>query len=414
MMKKILQLGIVFLLAGVLPVYSDNWISTAPGGAFPNGYAGSMITTTTTVIRGSVICKQGFQVPSSGALFYDADGPVYGKVEFSGSDGALILASDLRLGATASLRSSVANSYLTVNGGNLGTDALSNKIILHGDTRLTFTLRLKDSSLVIDGQGNTFQLDAPIRLESTNKPTYLTLQNMRLIIKNPGLSGSDVTPFDVHINPASPLFDNLLFDHCRVILQDVDVYLPVDKIVQWSTACRLFFKNSVRLLGQGGTFKASYLSPACKAMIIEGNSCCYVGQGVTLSIWGSGVLPHAKLGLIAPTSSLWLDGCMLDIGTAANSSNPGLFISSSLPSGSIYFDNKVTVSSTIAGEVESSLFSVQQVLQNQSITLPRGFACDADYIDVRVRSSAYINAIGTMQYVSQDPQLAVLAAGIGA
>lgn len=420
MIKKILQFATSFFFGGVVLVHADNWISTALGGAFPNGYAGSMITTTTTVIRGSVICKQGFQVPSGGALLYDADGPVYDKVEFLGSDGTLILASDLRLGATAELRSSVDDAYLTVNGGSDQNTSLSNKIILQGDTRLTFTLRLKDSSLVIDGQGNTLQLDAPIRLEFTSNPTSLTLQNMRLVIKNPGLSGSAVLPFDI-ANPSNLLFvygdiESLDPYPCRVVLQDVDICLPPEKTVQWPAICQLLFKNSVKLLGQGGIFKASYINQFCRPMIIDQHSSLYVGHGVTLSFWGAAVLPDAKLGLTASTSSLWLDGCMLDISTADNAPNPGLFLgqSTSLPpfsTGCIYFDNKVTVSSTVAGQVESGLWSVftQPSPFNLLTPYPRGFACAADYVDVRVRSGAYVNAIGTMQYFSPDP----LMLGIG-
>lgn len=376
--KSFIRVGVV-LLGLVASVHADVLISTAPGGAFPNGYAGSLITTTTTVIRGSVICKQGFEIPSTAKQFYDADGPVYGKVVSKGSDGTLILGSDLRLGTTAMLRTSQAASedfYITVTGGSSASSSTSNRIILGSDTRLTFSLRIHDNSLVIDGRGHTLQLDAPLRLESTLNgstwPTYLTLQNMRLLITNPGLSGTSVTPFEVSATTAS---------NCRVILQDVDVCLPTGKTVQWPSTCELYFKNKVRLLGQGGTFKASYLVSNCKTMTIDTNSLLYVGPGVTFSVWGDQVVTTGKLAFGAANSVFWVDGCTLDIGSVGTPTYPGLDLGST---GRMYFDNKVTVSSTTAGSVDT--------------LMSRGLRISASNVDVRVRSGAYINAIGPISY----------------
>lgn len=371
-MKNFMRVSVVLLSLVVSSVRADDWISMGTGGAFPNGYAGSFIITSTKVIRGSVICKQGFGLASTGALFYDADGPVYGKVEFTGSGGALILGSDLRLGTTTLLRASVADTYLTVTGGSSSSSSTSNRIILGGDTRLTFTLRIHDNSLVIDGRGHTLELGAPIRLESTLNgstwPTYLTLQNMRLLIKNPGLSGSSVTPFEVSAVAAN---------NCKITLQDVDVCLQPDKTVQWPSTCELHFKNRVRLLGQGGTFKASYLSSGCKTLTIDASSSLYVGPGVTFSVWGDQVVNTGKLAFSGLSSALWLDGCTVDVGSVGTTNTPGLKLGTT---GCLYFDNKVTLSSTTAGSVDTSS--------------SRGVMISASAVDVHVRGGAYVKAIG--------------------
>ena len=55
-----------------------------------NGYQGSFINFTGgNSIRGTVIFKQGFQVPSNGAVFYDADGPIFDRIELGNSSSVL-------------------------------------------------------------------------------------------------------------------------------------------------------------------------------------------------------------------------------------------------------------------------------------------------------------------------------------
>lgn len=353
-------------------------ISTAPGGTSTQGYQGSLVSTSTILLRGTIICKQGIDVSGTLPLFYDADGPVYGAIKFNGNSGSLKLASDLRLGSTCALRTAVADSYMIINAGESANASVGGQTIIMGDDlRLTFSTKFI-SNCVIDGRGNTLTLQAPLSV--FNNSTSVTLKNMRLLVC-PGTGTSTGNAF------VEPFIFNANNQSQSINLCNVDLCLPIGKTTHVVTAGRLNLNNQVNITGSGGIFKMFYAGAGTASpKIIIGNSSKFlVGQGVTLSLWGSPDVPQGnRLVLNGVTSQLWLDGCTLDISAATAGTTQGLM----LKQGTLFFDNKVTVSSTIASMVVSDITNGLQL----------GDGTAANDIDVRVRGGAYLDTIGSMCY----------------
>ena len=376
---RALLLGLgVTLAAGQILADAGQIISTATGGVFANGYQGSLVSTSTILLRGTIICKQGIDVSGTLPVVYDADGPVYGKVQFNGASGTLKLASDLRLGSTCAVRSVTTDAYMTIDAGK-STDAsvAGQTIIMGDDLRLTFSTKFI-SNCVIDGRGNTLTLQAPLSVFNTSMS--VTLKNMRLIIW-PGTGTSSSNAF------AEPFVFNANNQSQSINLCNVDLCLPSGKTTHVVTAGRLNINNRVNVTGSGGTFKMFYsgAGTASPKIIVGNNSKFLVGHGVTLSLWGSPNVPQSnRLVLNGVTSQLWLDGCTLDISAVAAGTTQGLM----LKQGTLFFDNKVTVSSSIANAVVADITNGLQL----------GDGTAANDIDVRVRGGAYLDIIGSMHY----------------
>lgn len=360
-MKRINSLlALAGLLLGINSyVAADNVISTAAGGAFPNGYFGSLVSTSTTVMRGTVICKQGIDIGTN-KLFYDADGPVYGRIMFNQTGvqgGSLLLASDLRLGSTCELRSGAENLYLKIDGRG------GNSIIMGDDLRLTFSTQFLDDT-VIDGRGHTLTLQAPIEIgDATVVPKVLTLRNMRLVVY-PGVA----EPFQLVAGTASG----------SVVLQNVDLYLPPNQLTFLEDAIEVVCHRQVRLMGPGGTLRFLNTALATPSLFIDKCSSLKVEQDVTFSVWGDAGGGFLLQGLDA-SSECWLDGCKLD--HHSRDAGPSILPVSNL---NMYFDNKVTVSVT-AGE---------------GVATPdeAAISIDALTVNAQVRGGATVNVIGTMLY----------------
>ncbi len=378
---RALLLGLgVTLAAGQIFADAGQIISTATGGVFANGYQGSLVSTSTILLRGTIICKQGINVSGTLPVVYDADGPVYGMIQFNGTSGSLKLSSDLRLGSTCALREEAGSldTYMTIDAGK-STDAsvAGQTIIMGDDLRLTFSTKFI-SNCVIDGRGNTLTLQAPLSVFNTS--ISVTLKNMRLVIC-PGTGTSSSNAF------AEPFIFNANDQSQSINLCNVDLCLPTGKTTHVVTAGRLNINNRVNVTGLGGTFKMFYpgAGTASPKIIVGNNSKFLVGQGVTLSLWGSPNVPQSnRLVLNGVTSQLWLDGCTLDISAAAAGTTQGLM----LQKGTLFFDNKVTVSSSIANAVVADISNGLQL----------GDGTAANDIDVRVRGGAYLNTIGSMRY----------------
>lgn len=367
-----LLLGGIALSCSVLS--ADNIISTAAGGAFPNGYFGELVSTSTTVIRGTVICKQGINIGAN-KLFYDADGPVYGRIQFNTGGtqgGALVLGSDLRLGSTCELRSAGNDLKMTVSGcadWSGGISNTGNALVLGDDLRLTFTTWFSDST-VIDGRGHTLTLQAPLEVDDY---VTLTLKNMRLVV-SPGV----YQPFVALGASAGGGFD----------FENVEICLPPDQITFVRGEAALTCTRNVRVFGPGSTFRLCFNESGLTGgpgVYISAQSALQIGQDVTLSMWGDSpnIFPTIRLFGNDLTSELLLNGCTLDIGSGT--SLGGLTYNAlSLSNMTVYFDNKVTVSVTMGGSV---------------VTTPDVdgyFSIDLSTANARVRGGATLNANGPM------------------
>lgn len=386
---KILLVGLYVVLTSDMAFAANSIISTAsaPGAFFGHGYQGSLVSTGTQVMRGTIICKQGLDVTRTCSLFYDADGPIYGMIRFNGSSSALKLASDLRLGSTCALRESAGaasdRAYMTIDAGK-SSDASQpgHTIIMGDDLRLTFSTRFV-SNCVIDGRGHTLTLQAPLSV--FNNSMSVTLKNMRVVVY-PGVGTSSSTT-------AQPFIFNADNQSQSINLCNVDLALAPAVTTHVVTAGRLNISGKSSISGMGATFKMHYKGDATASPKLIVGACTKfsIGQGVTLSLWGAPNVPRNNrlvlnpgVGGYAATSELWLNGCILDISDAGGGTTHGL----ELDNGTLFFDNKVTVSCTTNGAVDTDI--------TQGLQLGSGVATQD--LNVRVRGGAYLVQIGTMRY----------------
>jgi hypothetical protein len=378
-------LGLILFSAQAFAANSIISTASAPGAFFGHGYQGSLVSTGTQVMRGTIICKQGLDVTQTSSLFYDADGPIYGMIRFNGTCSTLKLASDLRLGSTCVFKQSASGAldraYMTIDAGN-STDASKpgHTIIMGDDLRLTFSTKFI-SNCVIDGRGHTLTLQAPLSVFNMNMS--VTLKNMRLVVY-PGCGSSVATT-------SIPFIFNADDQTQRINLCNVDLALPPTATTQVVTAGRLNFHGKSSISGPGGIFKVHYKGDPSPKLTVGASSRLTIGQGVTFSLWGAPNVPRNNRLILTPgsggyaaTSELWLNGCTLDISDAGGGTTHGL----ELDCGTLFFDNKVTVSCTTAGAVETDM--------TQGLQL--GDGTSAHNLNVRVRGGAYLVQVGTMRY----------------
>ncbi len=369
--------------------YLDSTATTSLGAntgfyyaGFPAGYQGSFLTVTggSNVIRGTIIFKQGFKVSNGSNIMYDADGPIFDRVELGNSSSNLLLAADLRLGGTGRIVSTSpgTNLYATIKGlpsstttGAVGS--FGNTIVLGGEFRVTDSLQFS-GSCVIDGRGNTMVLTAPLVLDNTGTTT-LSLKNMRVQINTNQTTGGRF-PF------------NLTHRHNTLLLENVDLHLPASATTHFYNGF-LNINRFVRILGSTGILKLNYqdMATARPCVTIAANSYLYVGPGVTLSCWGAGVPSATRIVMSSATSVLWLDWCTfaMDAGSIASTTGLGVQING----GSCYFDNKVTVSVIQGGSTATGL--------TKGLTFGDGFS-SGNNVAVKVLGAANVIANGPIYY----------------
>lgn len=397
LLQKIYNTFLCLLCVGALSATDIDSSTTAS-----DGYQGSFINGTTlagfglgSTIKSTVIFKQGFEVPDTalagnlGEIAYDADGPICSNINWVGNsnDGTLLLYSDLRLGTTGKFTATAPDIYTIINATPVklidGATSIPagikvKSIILGGDTKFTNSLKLT-TSCIIDGRGHTLTLQAPLALFSTS--TSVTLQNMRLeVVKSVGsTSGS---------NQQIPFIFNSDNQSQSLNLIDVDLCLPTGTVTQLISAGRLNIGHNVRILGPGGTFKVFYkgAGTASSKVIVSKNSKLYIGQDTTFSLWGAPNVPqNNRLILTDATSQFWLDGAKFDISDAGGGTTHGIM----LTKGTLFLDNKVTLSSTTGGAIATSM--------SQGLQLGDGVTAAND-LNVRVRGGANVIQIGPMRY----------------
>lgn len=312
------------------------------------------------VARGFIMFKGGFTIPSSGTVFYDTDGPVYGNITFGNSSSILQLGSDLHFGT---------------GGGFSGAgtiDGQSNTIFLGSDQTFNQALTLTNS-LIIDGLGHTLTLGDGITdgyFAMDNRST-LTLKNINLIVVNSG--GADP-------------FQRLNTKAGYVALQNVNVYLQKNTTLFGNSSDKLNMTNINGFVGIYGPYIAYASSTrfdnpqSLTNITIQPSSTLYFGPGTIFDLSSLTMTPAKKIGFIDNSSTLWLDGCALkDIGAT----NPGI----NVIKGTVLFDDKVVVQND----------SVTNKNIAQGLVFGDGATSDND-VNVRVLGEAYVVLNGGMHY----------------
>lgn len=354
-------------------------ITTASGGTFQNGYQGSKYTLFTSgeVMRGFIMFKNGFTIPQDGSLFYDADGTVYGDIDFESTSSRLQLGSDLRLGTTGWFSRGGILDGCPIVTNDIGGPG--NSILMGGDQSLNFGLKIT-SSLTIDGCGHTLTINAGSGLFTLQNRATLTLKNMNIIVNGSSFFASD--------NEA-PSY---------VGLENVNIYLANNTNIFGNDSVSNSVSNNALMtriqgfVGIHGPYSATANSSrfdnpcANKSNIaINSASTLYIGPGVTLDLSGLAVPSANKIGMQDSTSVLWLDGCTLkcDNGTAGQK---GLV----LTKGTVLFDDKVVIS-----DLDGSGAANTDI--TNGLIFGDGTAAAND-VDVRVLGGAYTVLNGCMEY----------------
>lgn len=368
--KFFLKFVLVAALLGVCSLRATSIITTAPGGASSNGYQGSNASMTSgDVIRGFVMFKNGFTIPSGGTLFYDADGPVYGNVTFGNSSSVLQLGSDLRLGGTGSLWSGLTSKIA----------GYGNSIYLGGDVTLSSHVATVSNNLIIDGCGHSMTL-ADTSYFAMDSNVTLTLKNMNLVIPS-SFSGT----YPLRATGAT---------NFKVYLQDVNIYLAANVglfgsgIYGTTVIQGLVSVSGPYAVSANGMQTASGNGVDCN-IFINANSTLYFGPGTTLNLDNLNVDKAKKIGMFDATSRLVLDGCTLT--WRAQGSVETTSDALQLQRGSVFFDDKVVIKN----------FANDGATANTAVTRGLIFgdgSSSANDVDVRVLGGAYVVLQGCMQY----------------
>ena len=270
-----------------------------------------------------VYFKDGFTLFGSWGLTLNTPIPATGKIDLN--DETITLANDFYLGS---------NAYLTNSGAIDGQGyslVLSCSLVIPENKTLRFI-----SDTIVNGHGTTLFLEPGASLAVSNNVT-VTLKNIR--IKNTA---------NTENNPMISLGQT---GEGWLALQDVELDLADD----------FYLNNNGRVFIHGDVVVSGKSS-----LIYELNNPSYIADGAT---WGfdPGTTfyykpPVADTGLIrmqSDTSSLYLDGATL------KTTYTGL----RLTKGSLYFDNKVTLSTAIYIEPDPS-WDISMVTQKNITSYP--------------------------------------------
>jgi hypothetical protein len=371
---RILYLGLgLTLFSGYMQ--STPIITTATGGTAANGYQATTPTfTSEDVMRGFIMFKGGFTLPSDGNVIYDADGPVYGPLTFGTGTSTLKLYSDLRLGTTGWFANGGGMFPSRTLDGCPASGGPGNSILMGGDQTLNFSLEIT-TSICIDGCGNTLTLGSSGSLTLQNRAT-LTLKNMNLIV-NASL------PFSSS-NGAAYLG-----------LENVNVFLQQDSCI-FGANCALMprIQGFVGIYGPYAAKSVSfaYGNPSANkcTIAINSGSTLYVGPGATLDLSYIQAPAANKIGMQDSSSVLWLDGCTLKwLPDNANGAMPLRGQGLVLKKGTILIGDKTTIL-----DLDSSGNANTDITQG----LIFGDGTAANDVDVRVLGGAYTVLKGCMQY----------------
>lgn len=342
--------------------------STAPGGDSTTGYqATAPGFSSGDMIRGNVMFKAGFIIPSgAGGVTWDGDGIVNGSIIFHSTTSNLILATDLRLGSTATLVWSAATSKINGQGNSLKLDS-----------NITFSKQLSvASNLTIDGQGNTLFITNPSSASSAfsvSSGVTLTLKNMTIVV-----SGNSVSTYR--------LVQMSFGSGCNLILENV-----VIRCTSTATSIgiggngTITIRGNVSLENPGGLI-ALTKSISLLQLIIEKNSTLHVGkQTIFAMCTNGGSVSVPPIAMVDRTSTLHLDGC--DFYTSLSASSNTAF---SVLGGTLILENKVRIFNTYySGPTGNSDMTLAFIL---------GDGTAANDVNVRVLGGAYVMVDGCMQY----------------
>lgn len=373
----------LFLALTSMTMLATSITTTAPGGDPLTGYQATPPTFSTTgTIRGHVMFKNGFAISSNRTVTWDADGVVNGPITFGNSSSTLDLKTDLRLGTTGKLTSTVTTIKITGNG---------QTIILGGDTTwgtvANQQIQAALSDLTIDGQGHTLTLtDAYLGVLTSQ--SILTLKNLTLVYNH---TGSTTPTYLFSAGPGG-----------KYILENVVIRC----IAPAGVAVALFKGSSVA----GVTFRGyvaidSPNSPVILAdgksnlfgFTVDSNSVLYIGKNTELRLGGSGSYAD-KFTMIDKTSVLHFDGCTFYTGTGTNDRGSGLQLSYPSPGspvcmingGTVVFENKVCIfNKDYAGTTNTDM--------TKALLFGDG-SSSANDVDVRVLGGAYVLVDGCINY----------------
>lgn len=367
MWRKFLFKTILVVVLFVSSIKATSIITTAPGGTPTDGYqASTPVMSDGDVIRGHVMFKNGFEIPESGSIFYDADGPVFGNIFFNiGS--TLQLGSDLRLGGTGNCWGGSASKI----------DAQGNAIVFGGDVVMNDHSSSILTPLTIDGAGHSLIISGNSQF-NINPAATLTLKNMNFIIDAIGVD---------------PIFNTLGGeDNFRVLFENVTIYLGRDILLfgQGSYGCTRI-QGDVRLFGPYTASAASHnydtMGGVDSNIFINENSTLYIGPGTTLNLDGLDVPSTQKIGMFNSTSRLLLDGCTLSWKASSTAGHEAL----QLQRGTVLLQDKVVIKN----------FALDGTTTNTDVSkgliFGDGIASDND-VNVRVLGGAYVVLQGCMQY----------------
>jgi hypothetical protein len=366
-------------------VMATSVISTAPGGTFTSGYQGGNLNFGTDgSIIGHVMFKNGFKIPATKIVTWDAEGIVNGPLVMgtygnSNNGMTLRLFSDLRLGSTSRLLGSTADRLLKLS-------TLNSTIFLSTDTSFYNCIApilisgATSGNLTIDGQGNQLTLTSTRSSQTSaafdsnlNAGMSLTLKNMRLV-------------FDSNNAAVSTFFRGNGDANSNLTLENVAVYS-----VPYANSIGIFNSGSSTLTIRGNV---SFDSPGgVIGLVSSGNPRIVIEKNSTLRVGKNTIFTFCKGGSIGAftmadqTSVLHLDGC--DFYASASG---GSFAQLNLLGGTVLFENKVRIFNAYYATNPSIVTDM-----NTPFNLGDGLSVAND-VNVRVLGGAYVTVSGAMKY----------------
>ena len=294
--------------------------------------------------KGFVYVSQGFTVINGGEVLFDSVVPVQGALDLR-ETGMLTLDRDMyfEYGVTFSSSGIINSSGSTLHLGGDFTIPASKVIHCRG-------------SMVIDGEGNTFEIDRHAQLFLDNETT-LTLRNM-VIKTQRSFSGK----------PAIALSTTM----CRLAFDNVVLALADDWDVRSGS---LFFHNDVVVTG---TSALVYRTPA--PSYVASGSCLYFDVGTTFS-YAPATNRRDLLVLEDATSQVHFNGCSLKT----------TFTGLTLTKGTVLIENEVSVQ-TDASFLFDTLEPVTSQLYGTNV-YAIAWSPDQKYLAVGGRSPIYFGGV---------------------
>lgn len=376
---KYLIVTIFFLLHSSLVTAELLLYSTAQGGNPSTSYQPATYAPSSENIRlrGHFMFKNGITIPSFWTFTWDAEGIVNGLITIPNTN-SLTLASDLRLGTTASLSG---------DGWYLGIGGQNKKITLGGDMTLSKGI-LINSDLTIDGQGHTLTMAAgPDNGRLVANSSTFTLKNMTLVLDNSG----DSTEY--LFRPGNYILENIkikcaaypnasatLFGASAAGISTVTIrgHVSIE-----SPGIPVLFSKAV-----------SSINPHAVTVNIEKNSILAIGPKTVFALTSTAGTT-CSINFADRTSILSLDGCDFYTSSVGGVSASAL-AALSLTKGTVMFKNKVRIFNAVYNTSTYAPYS--PVNTDMSKALIFGDGISAGDIDIRVLGDAYVVVSGCIDY----------------